>query len=141
MDPDTPVFVPFGQEGHLKVTSKTLPKDPTALINQLNHHHVSIKYWLEIALLYHRNKQDSQFQQILESALKDEFQLIDGSNKHLFDDSNARYNTLNALASHFFKLHVESINYDGDKSAMESQSYRERGVKIHDAMQQKECNP
>lgn len=59
----------------------------------------------------------------------------------MFDDSHARYNTLNALASHFFKLHVESINYDGDKSAMESQSYRERGVKIHDAMQQKECNP
>ena len=56
MDSDTPTFVPFGQERHLKVTSKTLPKDPKALINQLNLHQVSIKHWLEIALLYHRNK-------------------------------------------------------------------------------------
>ena len=67
---------------------------------------------------------------ILESAIQDEFQNVDGTNKHLFEDTQAKYNVLNTLASHYWKLYENSMKH-GEKSSMECQSYREKGMNIH----------
>ena len=86
MDTDTTIYIPLGDQGHLKLSSKSLPKDPKPLITRLNSCKVPINFWLDIALLYHRKNQDSQFQMILEEAIKDDQILLDNSNTHMFEN-------------------------------------------------------
>ena len=59
MDADTTIYIPLGDQGHLKLSSKSLPKDPKPLLSKLYSHKVPINFWLDVALLYHRTNQDT----------------------------------------------------------------------------------
>lgn len=86
----------------LKLTTTSLPDDPSQILKVLVMEKVPIKQWLSLALLYHKIGKVDTFQQIIKEALKDQDKFIDGSNDHMFDDKKARFDTMNSLASFKF---------------------------------------
>lgn len=66
------IYVPIDKVGLLKISGQNLPKDPAQLIEQFEKEKVPISFWLKLALLYHKKGEESNFERILEEALKND---------------------------------------------------------------------
>ena len=103
MQTQNSIFVPLSENRVLEISESRLPTDPSKLLEHLASEKVPIKYWLTLALLYHRSGHTSNFVKTLRFALQDKEKNMDESNEHLFSDKKARYDTMNSLASFSFQ--------------------------------------
>ena len=118
----------MSQNRVLEISESQLPSDPSNLLQNLAREKVPIKYWLSLALLYHRNGHISNFVKVLRFALQDKEKNLDDSNEHMFSDKKARYDTMNSLASHCFQM----FECEGDPESAQ-RSYQE-GMQLFNEM-------